>query len=82
MSPEVLTDVVHYNVAGMRCVGVTPSLSKAEMAAQGPDAVRPKIGQIRLEDLLALQYAHEERRASGGRASSSGSTDAAVRSLT
>ena len=82
MSHQGITNLGYYNDAGMRCVGVTTSLSEADMAAQGPDAMRPQIGEIRLEDLLALEYAHEERRASGGRASSSGGGDAAVRPLT
>lgn len=53
-------------------MGVTTSLSGAEMAAQGPDAVRSQIGEIRLEDLLGLEYT-QERQSSGGRASTSGS---------
>lgn len=53
-------------------MGVTTSLSQAAMAAQAPDAVRRQIGEIRLEDLLALEYTQGERQSSGRRATTSG----------
>lgn len=42
--------------AGMRCVGVTTTLSQAEMAAEGPDAVLPDISHITLQLLQRVKY--------------------------
>jgi beta-phosphoglucomutase-like phosphatase (HAD superfamily) len=45
--------------AGMRVVGVTTTLSAAEMAAEGPDTVFGEVGDMRVEDVIGLQYAQQ-----------------------
>lgn len=44
--------------AGMRVIGVTTTLAKDKMQAEGPDAIRPAIGQITVEDLVGLKRMH------------------------
>ncbi len=39
----------------MRVIGVTTTLARDKMLAQGPDAVRPTIAEISVEDLTGLR---------------------------
>jgi hypothetical protein len=41
----------------MRVIGVTTTLPKDEMLAQGPDAVKPAIADISVADLTGLKRA-------------------------
>ena len=43
--------------AGMRVIGVTTTLAEEKMQAEGPDAIRPDIGHITVEDLMSLSRA-------------------------
>ena len=42
----------------MRVIGVTTTLAQEKMQSEGPDAIRPDIGHISVEDLVSLNRAH------------------------
>ena len=46
--------------AGMRVIGVTTTLAREKMQSERPDAIRPDIGHITVEDLMSLNRAHAE----------------------
>lgn len=41
----------------MRVIGVTTTLPEDQMRAQGPDAIRPTIAEITVDDLTGLKRA-------------------------
>ena len=43
---------------GMRVIGVTTTLAQEKMLSEGPDAIRPDIGHISVDDLMHLNRAH------------------------
>ena len=42
----------------MRVIGVTTTLAQEKMQSEGPDAIRPDIGHISVDDLMSLNRAH------------------------
>lgn len=67
-----LAPLLSFTPAGMLCIGVTTSLSEADMRAQSPDAVYPQIGRIDLEHLLSLK--EQQSKLFDGRSSNAGQT--------
>ena len=54
--------------AGMRVIGVTTTLAQEKMQSEAPDAIKPDIGHISVEDLVNLRRAHADTVESGDRA--------------
>ncbi|CAL5223491.1 g6016 [Coccomyxa viridis] len=55
-------------LAGMRVIGVTTTLAQEKMQSEAPDAIKPDIGHISVEDLVNLRRAHADTVESGDRA--------------
>ena len=48
----------------MRVIGVTTTLAQEKMQSEAPDAIRPDIGHISVEDLVTLRRAQADKAAS------------------
>ena len=49
----------------MRVIGVTTTLAQEKMQSEAPDAIKPDIGHISVEDLVTLRRAHADTVESG-----------------